>query len=524
MAESYSDSPGRVEKSAASVRLDGWKDIAAYLGKAERTVKRWEADRGLPIHRVPGGAKASVYAYREELNQWLKSSSAADADPVEAVPGLAPEEAPAPTEVAQETVAYAEILTNSYPTASISQVPKLKWTTALFAVAATAVTLIVVLSSATGVFLPERIRAAFARKSPDAPYRSTPVSEAEKNLSREYYLKGRYEWNQRTPVSLNRALDLFTQAIVHDPGCAQAYAGLADTYDLLWEYSTMPQNDAFPRAVAAARKAVELDDSLAEAHRSLAFAEMYGTWDFYGAEKEFRRAIELDPKDPQARRWYANAFAVPGRFEESLEQINKAQELDPSSNATLADKGALLASAGRTQEAIDLLREVERSAPDFRSPHFYLMRISLAIGDYPTYLSEGEKAAESVNDPVLKDLIAAARSGYERGGGRGLLESLYAKQKEYYEAGKLYGTLLAKTCVLLGRKQEALQLLEVAYSRHEIDMLSCLSHPDLLTLKDEPRYKALVEKIHFPMHPVDSRPAETTGSDYPRLAIVADPH
>jgi tetratricopeptide (TPR) repeat protein len=522
MAESHLDTPGRADRSVSSSRLDGWKDIAAFLSKAERTVKRWETSRGLPIHRVPGGAKASVFAYREELNQWLKSSGTADPDPVEMTQSPPVEGLSTTTVVAEDAVDPTEVLTD--PSPPISQVPKLRLATALVGMAAAVVTLIAMVSSATGVPLAQRIGTIFAKRSPEAASSSAAVSEAEKNLSREYYLKGRYEWNQRTPNSLNRALDLFTQAIVHDPGYAQAYAGLADTYDLLWEYSTMPQNEAFPRAVAAAWKAVELDDSLAEAHRSLAFAEMYGTWDFYGAEKEFRRAIELDPKDPQARRWYANAFAVPGRFEESLEQINKAQELDPSSNATLADKGALLASAGRTQEAIDLLREVERSAPDFRSPHFYLMRIGLAIGDYPTYLSEGEKAAESVNDPVLKDLIAAARSGYERGGGRGLLESLYAKQKEYYEAGKLYGTFLAKTCVLLGRKQEALQLLEVAYSRHEIDMLSCLSHPDLLTLKDEPRYKALVEKIHFPMHPADSRPAETTGNDYPRLAIVADPH
>jgi Tfp pilus assembly protein PilF len=521
MAESYLDNPGRTEKSATSARLDGWKDIAAFLCKSERTVKRWEADRGLPIHRVPGGAKASVYAYREELNQWLKSSSSADPDPAQEVESAEPEVVSAAAVVLQERAASTEVLTD--PSPAISRVPGLRWATALFGMAATALTLIVGLSSATGVLLPERIRAVFARKSPGATSTSAPVSEAEKHLSREYYLKGRYEWNQRTPDSLNRALDLFTQAIVHDPGYAQPYAGLADTYDLLWEYSTMPANDAFPRAIASAKKAVELDDSLAEAHRALAFAEMYGTWDFFGAEKEFRRAIELDPKDAQARRWYANAFAVPGRFEESLDQLNKAQELDPTSHATLADKGMLLANAGRTQEAIEILREVERSAPEFRSPHYYLMRISLEFGDYPTFLSEGEKAAESTNDPVLKEVIAAAHSGYQRDGATGLLKSLYAKQKEYYLAGKLYGSSLAKTCVLMGRKQEALQLLEAAYAHHEIDVLSCLSHPDLLTLKDEPRYKALVEKIHFPMHPADSSPDGTPGNDYPRLAIVADP-
>jgi len=521
MAESYSDNPAKTEKSTSSARLDGWKDIAAFLSKAERTVKRWEADRGLPIHRVPGGAKASVYAYPMELNHWLKSSSIADPDPVEAAQSLAAEEVSEATAVVKKAVASAEGRTD--PSPATSRVPILRWATAITGITASALALIVMVSSATGAPLAKRIQAFFAEKPPVAASNSAPVSEAEKSLSREYYLKGRYEWNQRTPGSLNRALDLFTQAIVHDPGYAQAYAGLADTYDLLREYTTMPENDAFSRAIAAARKAVELDDSLAEAHRALAFAEMYGSWDFFGAEKEFRRAIELDPKDAQVRRWYANAFAVPGRYEEALEQINTAQELDPSSNATLADKAMLLADAGRTQEAVEMLKEVERSAPEFRSPHYYLMRITLNIGDYPTFMSEGEKAAEAANDPVLKDVIAAARAGYERDGGRGLLNGLYTRQKKYYLDGKLFGSVLAKTCVLMGRRQEALQLLEASYARHEIDVLACLSQPDLLTLKDEPRFKALVAKIHFPMRPVDTRPAETPGNDYPRLAIVADP-
>jgi tetratricopeptide (TPR) repeat protein len=251
---------------------------------------------------------------------------------------------------------------------------------------------------------------------------------------------------------------------------------------------------------------------------------MYGSWDFKGAEKEFRRAIELDPKDAQARRWFANAFAVPSRYEEALSQLNKAQELDPSSHATLSDKGLLLANAGHTKEAIDLLKEVELSAPEFRSPHLYLMRIGLATGDYPDFLSEGESAAEVANDPVLKDIIAAAQAGYKRDGGRGLLQDLYAKQKEYYLAGKLSGTWLAKTCVMMGRKQEALHLLEVAYARHETEVLSCLSHPDLLTLKDEPRYKALVAKFRFPMHPVDSNPDISPEIENPRLALATPLH
>jgi tetratricopeptide (TPR) repeat protein len=362
--------------------------------------------------------------------------------------------------------------------------------------------------AATGVPLEDRIHALLAKRDSKVDSASSNVSDVERSLARDYYLRGRYQWNQRSPDSLNRALDLFTQAIVHDPGYAQAYAGLADTYDLLYEYAAMPEKDAFSRAIAAARKAVELDDSLAEAHRALAYAEMYGNWDFVDSEKEFRRAIELDPKDAQARRWFANAFAVSGRFQESLEQLDKAQELDPASNATLADKALLLADAGRTGEAIELLKEVERSSPDFRSPHAYLMRISLSRGDYPTFLSEGQKTAETMNDPVLNNIMTTVRAAYARGGRRGLLNTLYARQKEYYLEGRFDGTSLATTCVLMGRKQEALQLLEDAYSHHETEVWECLANPDLLSLRDEPRFKALAARINFPQYSANPVPRD----------------
>ncbi len=510
------------DSSRLGTRLEGWKTIASYLDKAERTVKRWEVNRGLPIHRVPGGGRAVVYCIAAELDAWLESNRTY-------------EDWSSNTSLETETHPRSSIL-DPLPESAPHQILPREATHILSfllrrRLILTAIGLLAVCVTAGAFHFSRTPSAALPllgvpkpRKPNSQPGATVAVSDADKILARDYYLKGRYEWNQRTPDSLNRALDLFTQAIVHDPGYPQAYAGLADTYDLLREYTTMPENDAFPRAIAAARKAVELDDSLAEAHRALAFAEMYGNWDFIRAEKEFRRAIELDPKDAQARRWYANAFAVSGRFEESLDQLNKAQELDPSSHATLADKGALLADAGRTEEAVELLRDVERSAPDFRSPHAYLMRIGLERGDYSTFLSEGDKTAETMNDAVLKDILAAARAGYVRDGSRGLLKSLYARQKEQYLAGKLGGTTLAKTCVLLGKKQEALQLLEVAYSRRETEVLACLSHPDLLTLKDEPRYKALVKKINFPIRPPSTHPNNTFGSDAPHLAFAAPPH
>jgi len=490
------------EIPSQGTRLDSWKEIAAYLCRGERTVKRWETDRGLPIHRLPGGGRASVYAYSTELDEWLKSSEARE---------LTPAQEDAELEGVEDLAGPAAVLTDDAPTNrsspelfAVKSSPNRKWllvfaSVVVAAIAGAAVQLVALRSG--NLSLSPTVFSLFSKSQPKASSTAMVVSDSERSLARDLYLKGRYEWNQRTPDSLNRALDSFTQAIVHDPSYAQAYVGLSDTYDLLREYSTMPESDAFQRAVAAAKKAVELDDSLAEAHRALAFAEFWGAWDFADSEKEFRRAIELNPRDPVARRWYANSFAMPGRFAECLEQINKAQELDPSSHATLADKGIMLFQAGRTSEGVELLKEVERTDPGFRSPHAYMMFISLYLHDYRTYLKEGAQAAEATNDSTLKDIVASAQRGYSRDGGRGLLKELYASQKKYYLAGKLPGTTLAKTCIMMGNKQEALQLLEDAYARHEPYMITCLVQRDLLILKDEPRFKALVKKINFPTEP-----------------------
>ncbi len=175
--------------------------------------------------------------------------------------------------------------------------------------------------------------------------RATSESSLHHAANREaedYYLKGRFYWNKRTPDSLNQAVDSFTQAIVHDPDYSDAYVGLADCYNLLREYSAMSASDAYPRALAAAKKAVELDENSSQAHASLGFVSFYGMWDAGTADEEFRRAIELDPTNAAAHHWYATYLHTVGRFDESLSEIDRAQALDPNSSSILADKGRLL--------------------------------------------------------------------------------------------------------------------------------------------------------------------------------------
>lgn len=169
-------------------------------------------------------------------------------------------------------------------------------------------------------------------------------------------------------------MDSFTQAIVHDPNYAQAYVGLADCYNLLREYTVMPSSEAYPRALAAAKKAVELDAQSSEAHASLAFVSFFGMWDVTTADREFRRAIELDPNNAVAHHWYATYLMCLNRYPESLAELERARELDPASKSVLADKGMLLFNAGQRREGIATLKQMEDNEPDFISPHRFLRR------------------------------------------------------------------------------------------------------------------------------------------------------
>jgi hypothetical protein len=273
------------DDSSLGTRLDSWKEIANHLGRGERTVKRWETDRGLPVHRVPGGARSSVFAYTTELAEWLKSSKDLPLEPAqEDADSAEPEELAVVPAIAADDLTGTNVAARQADSIGFGLTRKWWLGLALISIAATAVWLSAFGSASLRKFA--AMPSLLAKGQPKSdPGTSPAISDYEQRMSRDLYLRGRYQWNQRTPDSLNRALDSFTQSIVHDPGYAPAYVGLADTYDLLREYSTMPEGDAYLRAIAAAKKAVELDDSLSEAHRALAFAEFWGNWDFVGSMK-----------------------------------------------------------------------------------------------------------------------------------------------------------------------------------------------------------------------------------------------
>jgi DNA-binding winged helix-turn-helix (wHTH) protein/tetratricopeptide (TPR) repeat protein len=325
------------------------------------------------------------------------------------------------------------------------------------------------------------------------PLHRPPNQEAE-----DFYLKGRFYWNKRTPESLNQAVDSFTQAIVRDPNYAAAYVGLADCYNLLREYTLMPASEAYPRAYAAAKKAVELDPQSSEAHASLAFVSFYGMWDTGTADQEFQRSIDLDPRNSKAHHWYATYLEVVRRYDESLIEIDRAQALDPNSPSILADKGRLLWMAGRRGQALQLLKQVEAAEPDFVSPHRYLKAAYLETGDYLNYLFELKKEAVLCQDAAGLAIAEAAAKGFAAGGAKGMFTSEAEQEQRLYYQGKVSPYIMAETYSKLGNSQDALKYLALACDRHVDQAIYLASNPAFSNLHGETAFQQLVARIGLP--------------------------
>jgi DNA-binding winged helix-turn-helix (wHTH) protein/Tfp pilus assembly protein PilF len=356
---------------------------------------------------------------------------------------------------------------------------------------------VLALLSAVWTFHPGNRNAKAGSKSgPAVPAGS--MHRAANREAEDYYLKGRFYWNKRTPESLNQAVDSFTQAIVHDPNYSDAYVGLADCYNLLREYTMMPASEAYPRALAAAKKAVELDDRSSPAHASLAFVSFFGMWDSGTADEEFRRAIDLDPNNANAHHWYATYLQSVLRFDESLNEIDRAQALDPNSASILADKGILLWRAGKHAESLRLLRQLETADPDSISPHRYLKFAYLEIGDDASYLAEMKKEALLLHNPSLSDIEQGAEKGFTAHGSKGMFQGQLVQQKKAYSQGKISPFFLAETDSLLGNTQEALNYLEACNDRHSDETVNVAVDPAFNNLHSVPAFQQFLAKVGLP--------------------------
>jgi Tfp pilus assembly protein PilF len=318
------------------------------------------------------------------------------------------------------------------------------------------------------------------------------------STAQDFYLKGRFYFEKRTPGDLNTAVDCFTQAIVHDPSYAQAYVGLADTYSLLREYSTMPAQEAEERARAAAQKAVELDPNLAEAHTSLAFAEFWGFVDASDAEREFRRAIELDPNLARAHHWYATFLNEIMRSREALAEIERARQLDPSSKAILADKGVLLLDAGHPEEARALLEQMETADPNFRSAHAYLGIVHWERGDYAAALEEYRKEASLRGVGEAVKSVEAQQAALRNGGVQGLFQYRLAAALHAYEQEGGSAFSVASAYGDLRQRDQAMKYLQLARQRHDPELTNLEHSTELHWLHSDTEFRQLATDVGLP--------------------------
>jgi TolB-like protein/Tfp pilus assembly protein PilF len=605
-------------------RLDSWKEIAAFFGRAERTVKRWETERKLPVHRVPGSGRASVFAYPEELTEWLKGSSSQelDADDSRAgqiqssrsEPAVAAEaftnSGPVPMQTgawplpriaawivpfvltvgviavlwAGRTSPRAKALASHEPAtsdgqrvylgptsvavlpfvnergeskadylsdgitesliASLARIPQLRVrsrdsvfryrgkekdvdigsvgnTLGVSIVVTGRVTLyddtIDISAELTNVrdntelwghrytgknsaivSLQRQIAGDIAgelRSSLSSAVRQQIRRQGTENAKAyDFYLQGRYAWNKRTRRDLEAAIADFNQAIAEDPQYALAYSGLADVYSVLHLFGGSP-NEEFAKSDAAARKALELDPTLAHPHAVLGTNEMEYEWDFAGGESEFKKAIELDPNDATAHQWYAEKLSVLGRHNDAIAEINRAHELDPLSPVISRVMGGTLVDAGQYDQGIAVCQQLAQENPTFAIAHDCLFYAYWAKHMYAEAVAEFSANARLTRNPEDFENSTALERGFRAGGWPAAEAELAAVFEKRRNRGYSSPFMISRLYADRGDNSKAFEWLDIAYREHDSLLIGLRVWPQFASLRSDSRYGELVERI-----------------------------
>ncbi len=475
--------------NGAKGQLHGWKEIAAYLGRDERTAKRWEKQRGLPVRRIPGSGRANVYILIPELEAWLS----ADTPPVlmEATEVHSPQ-TEQPDQQALVPPETKEIRSASVRKPDLALLPGFHTRRSL-----PAASFVLAIAAGAGGFALLAHRLAEKKQTvastpalkphPDAPLK-TEVDQQ--------YLQSLYFLEQRTPQSLLEAKRNLLEVIAHHPRHAPAFAQLANTYLMLHEFSSVPDEEAYTQAQRAASQAIALDPNLPEAHASLGYIDFFSARNPGFAESHFQEAIRLDPACALAHFWYGSLLTHQGRYPEALDQLNRAQQLQPTSSAIQSSRAFALGLSGQRKEAVRLLQSLLRTEPNAPAPHRTLAHLSLIQPrDLEQYLTEMQKFAELRQNAEQQQLLARARQSFHRGGEQAMWRSILASERAAgrRSGGPSYGMVEAEA--QLGQTEPSLRHLEQLFANHDSQVMNLIIDPLLDPLRQSPRFHAMAAQI-----------------------------
>jgi len=588
-------------ETRTTVKLNSWKEIAAYLDRDPRTVQMWEKNEDLPVHRLAHRARASVYAFTGEIDAWLLARSRAAAVAPEAgpEPPASLESPPVATTTLAERLGAHPYLWAGVALGFAALLAVGLWGVKVHSAGQLAErggqrgmivvlpfenqnspddlvvdgltdSLIDALGRSKGIQvisrrsvmpfkgsrlpLPQiaaRLHAALALRGTTAKvgneWRVTvelldamedrhlwgatftrrtdemlsredelasaiasavtmrltgaaPPAEngtaAANPLARQAYLTGRFYWNQRSQADLEQAVSYFEQAIAVDKQYAPAYVGLADSYDLM-SLGSMPAQEAFQRAKSAAQQALSVDPSAAEAYNALAMATYRQDWDFAAAERDFKKAIELDPNDSIAHQWYGEFLGDLRRFDQSIAELKKAKELDPLSPMVGCDLADGYLHAGRGAEAEAELHRIIDLYPDFVPAHSYLGSVLIEDGKFDEAMTEAQFYRQKTGDGSLVQSVeihrmaAAGKVEEARAEVRRLLNGKSGAGFSSYQKAGLYSAT--------SQTNAAYAALEDAYRERSWWLVTMLVDPGFDGIRDQPQFQDMARRVGLPV-------------------------
>jgi TolB-like protein/DNA-binding winged helix-turn-helix (wHTH) protein/tetratricopeptide (TPR) repeat protein len=312
----------------------------------------------------------------------------------------------------------------------------------------------------------------------------------------QLYLKGRLFWNERNRESLLKAIYYFEQAIKIDPKYALAYSGLADSYNLLDDWGSTPPRDSFPKARDAAEKALSLDDSLAEAHTSL--AQFHGSyeWNWKEAEREYRRAIELNPNYATAHQWYAMFLCTQGRFREAEEESQRAYRLDPLAPPIAMTVAEVLDYQGRYDEAIAQYKKLVEVSPNFTGGWGNLSHAYEEKGMYQEAIDAAKKEAVLSGQPEVSVTLEQA---FHTGGHTAVVRAMVNYELQHRREGKYASAMsIAAEYAQLGDADNAFRWIEEAYKDHSSSLPYIAVHSEFKGIRNDPRFRYWLQTLGLP--------------------------